>query len=191
MTISRVVLAAAIGVFFLPQTTWAQQTRSLAEVARREEARQKTVTKPSKTYTNEDLARVSRGTAAPAPAPATAPAATTAARAAGDETAGAAAEDSEEPERDEDYWRSRITTARTQLARSQLFLEGLQTRANSLATDFVNRDDPAQRAVIERDRQDTLREIDRLTKEVKDLQQEIADIQEEARRAGVPPGWLR
>jgi len=166
---------------------WAQQFPSLAEVARKEEARRKTIKTESRKFTNEDLRRApgSSSVAAPPPAPAATPAPAAGEPAAGDE------EDPEEPPRDQEYWRSRITAARTELARTQLFLEGLQTRANSLAADFVNRDDPAQRAVIERNRQETLREIDRLTQEVVNLEKSIADIQEEARRAGVPPGWLR
>jgi hypothetical protein len=67
----------------------------------------------------------------------------------------------------------------------------MQTRINSLTADFVNRDDPAQRAVIERDRQKSIAELARLTKSVQDTKKAIADLQEEARRAGVPPGWLR
>jgi seryl-tRNA synthetase len=84
-----------------------------------------------------------------------------------------------------------MTEARAQLTRSKLVLEALQTRLNSLSTDIVNRDDPAQRAVLERDRQDTLREMGRLKKDIQDQTKAISDIEEEARRASVPPGWLR
>ena len=67
----------------------------------------------------------------------------------------------------------------------------MQTRINSLNADFVNRDDPAQRAVIERDRQKALAELGRLKQGVLDTKKAIADLEEEARRAGVPPGWMR
>jgi uncharacterized protein (UPF0335 family) len=33
--------------------------------------------------------------------------------------------------------------------------------------------------------------MERVDGEIEAQQQDIADIQEEARRAGVPPGWLR
>jgi hypothetical protein len=81
--------------------------------------------------------------------------------------------------------------ARDGLARSQTFAEALQSRINALSTDFVNRDDPAQRAVIETDRQKAIAELERVRKEIAQFQTSIADIEEEARRAGVPPGWLR
>ena len=68
----------------------------------------------------------------------------------------------------------------------------MQTRINALTTDFVNRDDPAQRAVIaqrppEGDRRARPPEEGRRSTDKK----AIADLEEEARRAGVPPGWLR
>ena len=67
----------------------------------------------------------------------------------------------------------------------------LQTRVNSLATDFVNRDDPAQRGVLASERQKALGELDRLKKQIEATKKAIADLEEEARRANVPPGWLR
>ena len=41
------------------------------------------------------------------------------------------------------------------------------------------------------DRQKAIDELNRLTKQIADDKKAIADLQEEARRAGVPPGWLR
>ena len=67
----------------------------------------------------------------------------------------------------------------------------MQSRINALTTDFVNRDDPAQRAGLERDRQKAVGELSRLKQQVEDGRKAIADLEEEARRAGVPPGWLR
>ena len=84
-----------------------------------------------------------------------------------------------------------MATARAALDRSRLFADSLQTRINSLTTDFVNRDDPAQRAVIERDRIAALAELEKVKKEMTDQTKAIADIQEEARKAGVPAAWVR
>ena len=61
-----------------------------------------------------------------------------------------------------------------------------------LATaDFAARDDPAQRAVINTNRQKAIAELDRLKLAVLNGKKALADLQEEARRAGVPAGWLR
>ena len=78
-----------------------------------------------------------------------------------------------------------------QLERDQNYADAMQTRINALTTDFVNRDDPAQRSVVERDRQKSIAELARLKKSIVDGKKAIADLEEEARRAGAPPGWLR
>ncbi|HEX5108323.1 MAG TPA: hypothetical protein VFV95_07755 [Vicinamibacterales bacterium] len=161
--------------------------QSLGEVARREQARRKSAP-AGKVYTNESLPVVSTppapaaqqtgAAAAQADTPAAAP--STAAGAKPDETT-----------KDEKYWRDRIKTAREALSRAESFAEALQSRINALSNDFVNRDDPAQRNAIAVDRDKALAELDRVRTEIKEHQKTIADTQEEARRAGVPAGWVR
>ena len=75
--------------------------------------------------------------------------------------------------------------------RNEMFAEALQTRINSLSTDFVNRDDPFQRAKIGEDRDKAIAELARVKGEIVRAKKQIEDIEEEARKAGVPPGWLR
>jgi hypothetical protein len=93
--------------------------------------------------------------------------------------------------RDEKYWRDRLTKAKADVEHDQIYVEALQSRVNALTTDFVNRDDPAQRAVIATDRDRAIGELDRLKKSIIEKGKALAAIEEEARRAGVPPGWLR
>jgi hypothetical protein len=78
-----------------------------------------------------------------------------------------------------------------QLQHDETFAEALQSRINGLTADFSARDDPAQRAVIGKDRQKALDELARLKKAIDSDKKAVADLEEEARRAGVPPGWLR
>ena len=92
---------------------------------------------------------------------------------------------------DEAAWRGRITTAREQLSQDQFTREAMQTRFNSLTTDFVNRDDPAQRAKIEQDRTKAMSELKRLEKQIAADEKAIGDIQEEARKLNVPASWVR
>ena len=99
--------------------------------------------------------------------------------------------DDKAPAKDQKYWAARLKNLQDRLARDQDYADAMQTRINALTTDFVNRDDPAQRAVIEQNRQKSIAELARLTKSVQDTKKAIADLDEEARRAGVPPGWLR
>ena len=166
--------------------------QSLGELAKREEARRKAIKTPGKVLTNDTV----RSTVPPS-APATPPA-TPAQPAPGSSAPGAAqsgAAEKPKPEADrkaqETAWRQRITAARDSLQRSQMFAEALQSRINGLTADFTSRDDPAQRAVVANDRQKALAELDRVRNDVAQQTKAIADIQEEARRAGVPPGWLR
>jgi hypothetical protein len=163
--------------------------QTLADVARLEEVRRKTTKPADKTYTNKDLGTLPPGTPSPTPAR---PAAST--DAAAKETGKPAEQEKEkekEPVKDQAYWAGRMKELQTQLQRDQTYVDALQTRVNSLATDFVNRDDPAQRAVLAKERQAALGELDRLKKQIEVTNKAIADLEEEARRANVPPGWLR
>jgi hypothetical protein len=174
--------------------------QSLAAVAKAEEARRKTVDQPAKVYTNTDLkpAAAPATPAAPsaealAPAATTSPAAPAAAPTA-PATASkstAASQPAAPAQKDQAYWKARITNAKDALDRSRTFLDALQSRINALTTDFVNRDDPAQRALIEQDRNKALAELERVKKDIDEQTKAIAAIEEEARKAGVPPGWLR
>ena len=194
---SMKALSAAVvaGSLLAGCVLWAQ---SLAEIAQREEARRKTIAQPSRVYTNADLAGGRTPSATPpaaVPDVKETPPAAAATPPASESDAEPAVQSEEppknEPVKDEAYWRARIGSARADLERKNLYLEALQNRVNSLATDFVNRDDPAQRAVIEVDHQRTLAELARLKADVQAQTKAIAAIEEEARRAGVPPGWLR
>jgi hypothetical protein len=160
--------------------------KPLADVAKDEEARRKTVRKPAKVYTNDSLrADISKGVPLP---PSTTPSA------AGNTTPGnttPAKPATADGLKDQAYWSGRMTTARAAMDRTQIFADSLQSRINALTTDFVNRDDPAQKAKIETDRKTALAELERVKKELEDQAKAIKAIEEDARRAGVPSGWLR
>lgn len=163
--------------------------QSLGEVAKKEQQRRKHAKSAGKVYTNKDLGPEATKPAPPPPAPAPG----TTAGPGGSEAAPPSPdnETEQDPKKTEEYWRERIETARAEIERNELFLESLQSRVNALSTDFVSRDDPAQRAVIASDRQKALAEMDRVRQAIASLKQQVADIEEEARQAGVPPGWLR
>jgi hypothetical protein len=165
--------------------------QTLAEVARAEEARRKTVPKATKVYTNDDLKTdftaptppAADAAAVPAPPPAGTPSAATSGNATPDASASAP--------HDQAWWSARMNAARSLLDRTKMFGDALQSRIAALNTDFVNRDDPAQRSVIEQDRNKAVAELDRVKKDIEDQTKAITDIEDEARRAGVPAGWLR
>ena len=169
--------------------------QSLVEVARQERLRREALARragrdapPPRVYTDADLVYSGRltmrvddqerdagaesGAAATEPAP----------PAASPEAAGAG---------DEERWRNRMTEARRALEQAERRAAELQTRVNRLWADFTARDDPAQRAAIEQDRVAALDELEQTEAEADDLARAITDLRDEARRAGVPPGWLR
>jgi hypothetical protein len=177
--------------------------QSLGELAKREAERKKAAPTASKTYTNGDLKSV------PPPS----------GTAAGDPLAGKDGKDAKDPDtkdpkdakddkngkapekvdatkptepaKDEAYWRGRMSAAREDVRRNEAFKEAMQSRINALTADFTARDDPYQRAKIADDRQKALAELTRLTEDIDKGNKLIVDIEEEARRAGVPPGWIR
>jgi hypothetical protein len=168
----------------------AQQPPSLGEIAKREAERRRALKAEGKVYTNKDLPKSANpaqpSTTAPAPAPTAEQKAATQKPAEADPV-----EKDKEEEKDEAWWRKRITAAREALQRTELAADAFQSRINALTTDFVNRDDPYQRAQISIDRQKALNELERMKADMVRIKQQIADIEEEARVAGVPPGWLR
>jgi len=174
--------------------------QSLADLARQEAARRKAIKQPSKVFTNKDLGAVP-ATPPPPATPKPAGVAATAAEAGKDadkdqgdqQDADRKAGELPPKTKDQDQasWSARVKELQVQLDRDQTYAEALQTRINGLTTDFVNRDDPAQRAVIANDRQKALDALDRLTTQIEADKKAITDFQEDARRAGIPPGWLR
>ena len=64
------------------------------------------------------------------------------------------------------------------LDRDQILADALQSRVNALTAEGI-------------ERQKAIEELDRATKAVEADKRALTDFQEEARRASVPPGWLR
>jgi len=189
---TRFIAILALFLAFAPPLAAAQ---TLADVAKAEEARRKSVKKPAKVIGNHDL-KPDTGKPNPTATPTdpAAPATTPTPGAApvniplSPDPAAAAAKTAAQ---DEAVWKERMATARATLDRTRMFADALQSRINALTTDFVNRDDPAQKSVIEQDRIKALDELERVKKEITVQTKAIADIQDEARKAGVPAGWVR
>jgi hypothetical protein len=163
--------------------------QDLAALAKKAEESRKTSTKETKVYTNADAGNVLAATATPSadkgkPAPADDPAAKTAQPPAAD--AGQATEN----QKDQAYWAEKLKTLQSQLERDMVFADAIQTRINILSADLVN-NDLGQRPAIEQERNRALAELARLQKSILDDRKAIADFDDEARRAAVPPGWLR
>jgi hypothetical protein len=92
---------------------------------------------------------------------------------------------------DEQWWRNRIASVRQDLDSHQRLAAALQSQINGLTADFTSRDDPAQRAKIAEDRRKAMDDLAGMQKQIDLDQKAVAAVQEDARRAGVPAGWVR
>ena len=183
VALSAVILAGSAGAV-------QAQTPTLGEVAKKEADRRKAQPPSGKVYTNKDLPASAQTPAGAAPATPVDPvAAATAEKPAEQKPEGEAKPEGET--KDEAWWKNRIMSTREELRRNEMFAEALQTRINALSRDYTSRDNPAQRRQIGQDRAEALSELNRVKQDVERGKKQIADIEEEARKAGVPPGWLR
>ena len=174
---------------------------SLADLSRREAMRRQLSAASTGTFSNDTLPYMpppvmtaqstpivgQAGDAAPAAADSQNPDA----QAAAPPAQPPAPEPEPEEARGEEWWRTRMAAARSALERDQVLLDAMQTRLNSLRTDIVNRDDPAQREVLQQQLNRAAGELERLRTQIETDRKEIATIETEARRQGVPPGWIR
>ena len=206
--------AIAAGILLCVLAATPGLSAQLGSVAKKEAERRKTA--PSgKVYTNDSLSPAPEPSSAPARSGSdAAPAASSSSdtdksaadksakdksttdKSAADTTDKAApskqvSADPADRKKEEAEWRERIKSARESLDRAKSYADALQIKINSLNTDFVNRDDPVQRAAIAAERDKSLAEMDRLKKEIVEHTKKIATIQQDARQAGAPPGWVR
>lgn len=167
--------------------------QSLGSVAKEAEAKRKTTKSTAKVYTNDTLK------SDPTPSQAAPSASGSTPTAAPPSQSGVAPEDKDKAKddesakraKDEAYWRDRIKAEKDALARSETFASALQSQINGLYGEFTACQAPPQCNEISAKRQKSIGELDRVKKEVDQHTKGIADIQEEARKAGVPAGWVR
>lgn len=176
-------LSAAV-LFFL---TWFNAPpQTLGDAARREALRRQILPPAAHVLTTESLPPPRAGDYT------TPPATPAGAAASGDAGAKPAAEpDKAADTHDEKWWHDHMTAARATVTHDQMAVEALQSEVAALTRDFVNRDDPAQKAQLEQQRIRTLAELDRMKQQLVDDQKAVDDLMAQARRDGVPPGWIR
>jgi len=176
-----VLLTALIAVSF-GRPAWGQ---SLGAVAKQTEAQRKTVKSTGKVYTNDSL---KGDPSASQPAPPAAPATP----AAEPSPSGSDGKSKQDPAKsDEATWRDRVKTERDALAKAEAFAAALQSQINGLYGEFTACQAPPRCNEISAKRQKAMNDLDTAKKEVETHTKAIADIQEEARKAGVPAGWVR
>jgi hypothetical protein len=184
--LGRVIAVALVGVFLLPVASGAQ---GLGDASKKEKQRRETgKAAPAKTYTQEQLLELppvanegagsasEESAAAPAaPPPKLGP------------TPPAAGDEESARNRDEERWRVRVAAARARVDKAHQAHETLSGMNLVPGYEYV---DDKGRTVI-----GSVKELQKLTARAKAeltaAERALEALLEEARRANVPPGWLR
>ena len=174
------LVAGAVVVGVLVTGVVSSSAQSLADVARQEEARRAKIKERTKVYTDADVAKY---------APVTASAQQQATTVTDLDANGEPASSSGTPT-DEAAWRARLQTAREGLDRDKLVLNALEKEARAakaraakgVEEDIDGAEDPNAARTAE---------IARLKAQMEQHRQTLENAEEDARKAGVPPGWVR
>lgn len=177
---SVLVIVSLLQMFL---SVWNGPTTNLGELARREAVRRQAVTASARALTDADIGPPPERTPKPTPA-------------AGVDVAepvkpGEKPADPPKPPKDEAWWRARMVAARGALERDKLLLTALENRVATLTRDVANRDNPAQRALLISERIRALEELELMRKQLVADAEAITAIEDDAKRQGVPPGWIR
>lgn len=173
--LTLIVIGASVGTSF---------SQSLAELAEKEKKRRAEVDSPRKVITDRELQQSYGGLP---PTPAAVPSEPSAegdvsATAEGPPVGPGEAQEqgAEEESKTREYWEQRVSVVREKI-------QELETELNSPETDWgggLRQDvNPLGQRNLERRQQ--------LERDLAQARSELAAIQDEARRAGVPPGWVR
>ncbi len=93
--------------------------------------------------------------------------------------------------RDELYWKTRMQDVHAKLDADRTFLADAIARARALELRLQSISNRILRATVETDWNAAVAEVGRLNAQVTNDARAITTAEEEARRANVPPGWLR
>lgn len=142
-----------------------------------------------KVWTNDEIERLVRGDrtlVVGTAAPASPSAATEEAAPAAEEAAAAPAEEAPQKPKEQtpEYWQERMKPLREEMAKVDQQLQQLRSGQGQAVSNAINVNANAPGVDV----RDT---IQRLEQKRADLQRQFEDLQTEARRAGVPPGWVR
>jgi hypothetical protein len=186
----KLVLLTIVTGLAVPSTVSAQ---SLAAVAAAEASRRKLQKASAKVYTNDTLAGVQEAGVSAAPSPADADTTLAAKSTATSSTTagGTATTEPVDEKKTEAYWKGRVIAIQQTLARNQVLMQAMQSRINALNAEALGADDPGRHAAAQTNLTTAVTELERLKQETDKLNKDLIALQEEARRANIPPGWLR
>ena len=185
----RLVLLAA----FVASSGFFAHAQSLGEIAKKaaEQREEKKDSEPTKVYTNKDLKEEPPSPITPASSTMTSSAPSTSASPTAAPAVPPPADYRQVSMKDEAYWKGRMQAAQSALDTDSIHHAAMVARVHSLSADFNDSRSISQRGVLRQEREQAETEVTRLKAAVEADHKAIVTIEEEARRIGVPAGWLR
>ncbi len=93
--------------------------------------------------------------------------------------------------REKEYWQSMKRNLESQIAKLKETVNEQQLSLNKLHTDHLIMDLPYQKAALKKQIDQLTPKLNANKENLKNLQQELAALPDKARKAGIPPGWIR
>jgi predicted nucleic acid-binding Zn-ribbon protein len=173
--------------------------QSLGEVAKRQEEKKKkkSTQPPSKVYTEEDLKKAREsgsGTVNVLPEIGSSSSPAASERPSGSEGGPARGENSVNAgPHDESSWRAEAGRRRDAVKVADSRVQMLEAQVAGLRSDMspTNTQDPNRLQNQDRELRQALDNLEAARRELDTARQSLANLDDEARRAGVPPGWVR
>ena len=162
----------------------------VADVAKKEKERRAKIDKSGKTYTNKDVDALKKKSNATDDSSAQSqPSDDDQATASDDDTA---ASQTQDDANSEEYWRNRYKEAKDKVAEVQAEFDRTQTNLNQLQSSLAATGGTQLPGDAGGDAYRTLMaHRDELKQQLDDAKAALDGLEDEARKAGVPPGWVR
>jgi hypothetical protein len=90
-----------------------------------------------------------------------------------------------------DFWKKQKSELETRIAQLREGIAGEQTQLNKLWSDFYIKNIPAEQEAIKVQIAQLTNQIEQKKLFLSQTETQLEELYEKARRAGVPPGWLR
>ena len=91
----------------------------------------------------------------------------------------------------EEYWQNLKNRLESDYNKAKEKLEQMQLRLNKVQSQRLIEDKPVEKQQLEEEYQLLLKSVRNFKRGVATLKKQLDDLPDKARRAGVPPGWVR
>jgi hypothetical protein len=91
----------------------------------------------------------------------------------------------------EEQWRSRADEARKAIATAEAAVHGLEEETKALGLRVLLSTDTNEILDLRRQQKEMAEQLEQARQNLAQAKQALDDLETEARRASVPPGWLR